>query len=520
MMRPPGRVRTAALVLCLLSAVVSACGSPKDSAAPDGGGAPQPGGTLTYLLSGEALSLDPVTFSVPSNPSLLAPRALAVFDALAIDDPATGELRMRLAESMTTTDDLTWTIKLRAGVTFSDGTPFDAAAVQFNWERIADPANRAPMAAYAQKIATMEVADATTLKVRLKEANASFPRTIGRYLTYIGSPTAIRADPAGFATKPVGAGPYVVTQFVRDDHLTLDRNRRYQGTTYLDRIVIRTVVDDTQRLNALTSGQADAMFSSDPATAAKGEDAGFGHVETSLNGGSDIMFNVSRAPFDDVRARQAIALAFDREALNRDLYDGRSKIVDTLFVPNSPFFDQTVRQETPNQEKAQQLFDTLAQEGKPLRVTFLVPQSFATRAEWFQAQLRKYRNVTAELRVIPDAQTSGIASAGEFDAAFLTTSWLYPDPSLSAFFGTGGTQNWGRYSNAGVDAALAEARHTQDEAVRRAAYEKVQQSIIRDIPATFYFRPTYLVIQRPEVHGLTTMGDGSPVWTDIWTTRG
>lgn len=519
-MRPPGRVKASILPLCLVAAVVSACGSPGRPAGGAQDATPRPGGTVTYLLSGEAISLDPVTFSVPSNPSLLAPRALAIFDALAVDDPKTGELRMRLAESMTTTDNQVWTVKLRAGVTFSDGTPFDAAAVQFNWQRIADPANRSPMAPYAQQLAAVEVADAQTLTVRLKSPNAALPRMLARYLTYIGSPAAIRADPKGFGAKPVGAGPYVVKEFVRDDHLTLDRNQRYHGTTYLDRIVIRPVVDETQRLNSLIAGQADAMFSSDPTSESQGADAGFGHVETSLNGGADIMFNLSRAPFDDLRARQAVALALDRAALNRDLYDGLAKEVDTLFVQTSPFYDPQIRQEPPDRAKAQQLFDTLAQEGRPLRVTFLVPQSFTTRAEWFQTQLAGYRNVEAKLRIVPDAQTSGIASAGDFDAAFLTTSWLYPDPSLSAFYGTGGTQNWGRYSSPAVDAALAKAHVSQDQAVQRAAYSEVQRAIVRDLPAAFYSRPTYLVIHRDTVHGLSTVGDGSPLWTDLWTTKG
>jgi peptide/nickel transport system substrate-binding protein len=511
--------RLLALVLATALMATAAC----TSAAPGGNetaGPPRRGGTLTYLLSGELISLDPVTFSVPSNPSLLAPRALAVFDALALDNPQTGALEMRIAESMTSTDSLMWTVKLHPGVRFSDGTPLDAAAVRFNWLRTADPANRSPMAPYARQMASLDVTDAQTLSVRLTVANASFPRMVARYLTYIGSPTAIQSDPSAFGTRPVGAGPYVVKEFVRDDHLTLDRNPTYYGTTYLDRIVIRPVVDETQRFNTLSTGEADAMFSSDPNTAEQARGVGFGHIATTLNGGSDIMFNVTRPPFDDRRARQAIALALDGTALNRDLYRGLGQPSDSLFASTSPFYDPAIRQATPNREQAQALLDTLVAEGKPVKVTFLVPQSFSARAEWFQAQLATYRNIEVHLQTTPDAQTSGIASAGNFQAAFLASTWLYPDPAMSAFFGTKGTQNWGRYSNPAVDAALARAHVTTDEARLRAAYAEVQKAIVQDIPSVFYFRPTYLVIHSRNVHGLSAVGDGSPLWTSIWLSKG
>jgi peptide/nickel transport system substrate-binding protein len=494
---------------------LTAC-SPGDTSREDApAGKPGQGGTMTYLVPSDVPSLDPVAFSVPSNPASLAPRAFAIYDALAVDNPKTGALEMRLAEAITSADNLVWTIRLKSEVTFSDGTPFNAEAVRFNWRRIADPKSRAPMAPYALQMASMKVTDPLTLSVRLKAASAAFPRMVARYLTHIASPTAIKKKGKGFGSSPVGAGPYVVKEFVRDDHLTLDRNPRYFGDTHLDRLVIRPVVDETQRLNTLLSGEADAMFTSDPTTGARADDAGFDRIETVLNGGSNITFNVSRAPFNDHRARQAIALAFDQAALNRDLFDGLAQPVDTLFAPSSPYYDSGTYQLRPDRRLAQELMDDLAAARKPLKVAFVVPQSFSNRAEWFQTQLSRYRNIDVTLRVIPDVQAYGVAASGEFQAAFLASTWLYPEPAMTNYFGTRGTQNWGKYSNSDVDAALQQARTASDEGSRREAYAEVQREIVREVPGVFYFRPSYFVIHSRNVHDVSAISDGSPLWTNI-----
>lgn len=504
--------------MLVLTLGLTACSS-GDTSGEDGPRRSRQGGTLTYLLPSDVPSLDPVTFSAPSNPSSLAPRAFAIYDALAVDNPKTGALELRLAEAITSADNLVWTIRLKPKVTFSDGTPFDAAAVRFNWQRIADPGHRAPMAPYLAQMASMQVTAPLTVTVRLKQASAAFPRTVARYLTHIGSPTAIKKLGRAFGSSPVGAGPYVVKEFVRDDHLTLDRNPKYYSTTQLDRIVMRPVVDETQRLNTLLSGDADAMFTSDPTTAAHAGKSGFDHLKTVLNGGSNITFNVSRAPFNDFRARHAIALAFDQAALNRGLFDGLAEPVDTLFAPTSPYYESAAYQLRPNRQRAQELMDDLASNRKPLKVTFVVPQSFSRRAEWFQTQLATYRNIDVKLRVVPDVQADGVASSGDFEAAFLASTWLHPEPAMSNYFATNGTQNWGKYSNADVDAALKEARTSAEQGVQRRAYAVVQQEIVRDVPSVFYLRPTYLVVHSKNVHGVSAISDGSPLWTKVSTAK-
>jgi peptide/nickel transport system substrate-binding protein len=90
---------------------------------------------------------------------------------------------------------------------------------------------------------------------------------------------------------------------------------------------------------------------------------------------------------------------------------------------------------------------------------------------------------------------------------------------MSNYFATNGTQNWGKYSNADVDAALKEARTSAEQGVQRRAYAVVQQEIVRDVPSVFYLRPTYLVVHSKNVHGVSAISDGSPLWTKVSTAK-
>ncbi|MEU8138057.1 ABC transporter substrate-binding protein [Streptodolium elevatio] len=130
-----------------------------------------------------------------------------MYDLLVWSDPATGTLRAQIADSLELGDDRrTWTLRLRPGVRFTDGTAFDAEAVRFNWERHRDPTNRSPKLAATSEITALEVLDPRTPVARPARPNANFDRIVAGQLGFIGSPTAIRADPAGIDRAPVGAG--------------------------------------------------------------------------------------------------------------------------------------------------------------------------------------------------------------------------------------------------------------------------------------------------------------------------
>src|SRR5262249_51506281 len=285
---------------------------------------PQPGGSITVTMSAELRGFDPTLATTSNTGGSEAQVMFAVYDKLLYADPASGGMVPRLAESMTTTDATTWTLKVRPGIKFTDGTPYDATAVKCNWDRHADPANNSPWGTTVKNI-TYQVLDPLTLKITLKSASGQFPRVVSDQLSFIGSPTAEAAagNQAGYNPKPVGAGPFVLKEWVRSASETLDRNPAYWDSPrpYLDRLIFRTLTDEQQRLNGCKVGEGQVDFTTTPLTADSGKDSGNVVVSPSINS-STIYFNLKRLPFSDKNARQAVQLAIDVDQINKTLFNG------------------------------------------------------------------------------------------------------------------------------------------------------------------------------------------------------
>ena len=256
----------------------------------------QRGGTLTYLKPAEIGGLDPVV--LPNSGASDGPLAAMVFDMLVYTDPNDGSVKAQTAESLTTSDALVWTLKLKPGIKFSDGTAYDAAAVKFNWDRLKDPAQHATRATQANEMQTIEVVDPLTLRITLTAKDSVFAQVVA-LIPFIGSPAAIQAKGANFTNAPVGAGPFLLKSWVRDSQMVWDRNPGYWNTQlpYLDHVIVKPIVDETQRVNTLAAGQADMMFVGAASNAQLAESKGAISHETIINGGINIYFNTRRAPF-------------------------------------------------------------------------------------------------------------------------------------------------------------------------------------------------------------------------------
>ncbi|TML19915.1 MAG: ABC transporter substrate-binding protein, partial [Actinobacteria bacterium] len=281
---------------------------------------PTPGGELRYLLPIESPSMDPCAWTF-SGQGTNALRAIPVYDSLIRLNNATGEYSYQIAESLKPSADFkTWTLKIKSGVLFSDGTTFDAAAVKYNWERLGDPALKCQMAGQVAGIDSMTVVDPLTLSVVLKDASSSFPDVVSSRIGVIGSPTAMKSLGADFGSKPVGAGPFVVESWVKDDKMVLVKNPKYyqasKGLPYLDKITIRPLLDENQRRASLEKGEADLIFTQIPTTIAPLEaNKNVNVTKYSLQGAENMLFNVTTAPFKDVRARKAFIQSVDTKKL-------------------------------------------------------------------------------------------------------------------------------------------------------------------------------------------------------------
>jgi peptide/nickel transport system substrate-binding protein len=469
------------------------------SAAP----APKKGGTIRYLYTTETAGGAFGTVGVQQAPN--TNEHFAIFDALVVLTTST-TVQYRLAESLTSNDNIVWTMKLRRGVKFSDGTPFDASAVKFNWDFKADPANAkvipTGVTAFAE-FASTQVVDPLTLKITLKSANGIFPETLSYHMgNFVGSPTAMRAlGAAEFNLHPVGAGAFMFSDWTRGSSFTVVRNPNYyiKGLPYLDKIVFQYVGDDAQRYNTLLSGGGEINYTAVLPTQARGKSDGYALTTVEPAGGIGLRFNFSSPPFDDIRARRAVTLALDFDSLNQAVFGGFAKEAKTFFPKGSRYYHAGATQATPNAKKAQALFDELAAEGKPVTFSFLSTSTepFSTLTKYVGARLASFRNVkmTEDIRAGSGFLAPYIAKTyGIFDGSFTT------DPvRMCTVFCSDGTTNRTGYANPATDAAFAAFRNATSAAAKKEAMDTAQEVLVKDIVDYFVARASNGVLYKKSV---------------------
>lgn len=506
-----------------IALTMSACGGDDDktsdagaSGSPSAPPGPQtPGGDLTVLITQETRGIDPAVSTISSLNG--GTQAAAVFDVLFWNNPKTGKAEPQLAEGATSAENgKVWTVKLRPDVKFTDGSVLDAEAVRFNWERHQNPETRS-VAAVAARDLKFEVVDPLTLKVTLPTPNVHFDKLIARNLAFVGSPTAIKADPKGFMSNPVGAGPFKVKSWQRDSALTLEKNAGYwaKGKPLLDQVVFKPVMDQNQRLNSLTSGSADLVTTANFKMVDEGKSKGLNVLFEEKNGGFMTMFKTDRPPFNDPRARRAYALIMNPEDRNKVIQgpNGADETLKTFFAANSPYVNTGATMPSNNKAEAQKLLDELAAEGKPVSFTYSTNSSAAARAsaEYWQTQTRGMKNIEMKTEFL-DGSTyaSKIMISKDFQAAEFNVTFDDPEPTLYNTLHSKGAENRTGYNNPAVDAALDQARATTDEAVRKQAYQTVQAELVKDLPFWSYEKSFAAALQgkKGKVEGLVLFEDG------------
>jgi peptide/nickel transport system substrate-binding protein len=475
------------------------------------------GGKLVYATTISPTGMDPVQSGGSQNPNADAVYFSAVYDMLAYVDNETGQVVPKTAESLETTDGKVWTIKIREGINFTDGTPYDAAAVKLNWERIADPANASPNAGVAQKIESMEIVDPLTLSVTLKAADTQFHRNIANHIPFVASPAAIEAGTV--SEQPVGAGPFTMASWTRDNEMVFEKNPDYwvEGRPYLDELSIRLIENSSQRYNALTTGELDVAYvHSFYQMVSQAESAGFTVDRVTVPGGFTLMFNTAKPPFDDPVARQAVATAIDRVNLDATLSFGALPPAETIYNEDHPFYVADAKLHSYDEEKAQELFDQYAEtHGGPLTFTVNSADNQLPVMEFIQAGLAKFENVKMEIEVTVPLQSVERALAGDFQATIFTMNWADPEPDVTNFLSTDGGRNYMKYSNPEVDAAIQAGRSSLDTEERAKAYEIVQKAIVEDAPFTFFRPLAFLTVLGNDVENFETYNAGIPNWAEL-----
>ncbi|PBC57444.1 ABC transporter substrate-binding protein [Rhodococcus sp. ACPA1] len=500
--------------------MLSACssGNSTDSASAGGpSGDPVSGGTGLIIEQAEPRSLDPalISNSWANSPVL----GNALYGTLMIDNPETGDIDFKLAEDFSSTDaGKTFTLTLRDGVQFSDGSPFNAAAVKFGWDRIKDRATASPDITQASLIDSSRVLDDRTLEVTLVEPVPNFANAILQTgMNWIASPASLQAGQQAIDSNPIGAGPFTLEQWSRQDVIKLTRNDKYYDAPrpYLDKLEIRAIGDADQRYNTLVSGGADLALEGVWSNIDKAKNAGLQNAVVPLGGGTTLVLNSTKAPFDDARARKAFALALDLDGINNAVYDGTAKLPHTLFDESSPFY-QDIPLADEDRAEAQRLLDELAAEGKPLNFTMSLYPSGKALGEAIQTQLSTLNNVKVDVRTIDLAQVGQIMAKKDYDTLVSTVAFSDPEPRLWSSLHSDSAGNTSGIKDPEMDAALEAGRMATDPAERTAAYETVQKRLVELNPVIFYTRAAPGVIANGNVGGIRQYGMGSVLPEALW----
>jgi len=500
--------------------VLSACGGDGDSGGDAAEGDPVSGGSLSVIQMSEPRLLDPAVMSNALSQSAVVGNSL--FGTLLTDKPD-GTFDYGLAKSLETSDSgKTWKLTLRDGITFSDGTPMTAADVAYNWNRIKDPelgSQSRPVAIYFDELKP----EGQVLTFTLTEPIANFGYAIAAYSTnWIAKTAALEEGQAAFDKNPIGAGPFTLKSWARGGKMVLVKNPKYYDDPkpYLDQLELTANGDEGQRFSTVESGGADATASSSAAHYKRGLENGLKGIKLDINGGIPEWMNTRIPPFDDPRAREAVAKAVDLEAVNAAAYEGVGVVPKTLFAEDSALYNDTPLT-TLDKVGAQKLFDELADEGKPLSFMITAFQTSESRrvAEAFQASLSAYKNVKAEVEVLDFPAATAKGNAREFQ--MLVAGLAFSDPETVLYQNLHGSSagNYSGINDPQMNAALEKGRLSSDVEERKAAYVTVAERFAATNPGILYTRYTNGMAYDPKATGFVQYGNSSTRVDGVWTTK-
>jgi peptide/nickel transport system substrate-binding protein len=549
-MRSPAHSRPALLGAVLGTALTTGLLLTSCAASPDPGASSTPvkGGTLSYA-SGDAepTCLDP---HVGGN----YPQALISTQYLEslVSRDGNGTIIPWLAKSWTESPDgLSWEFTLKDGVTFTDGTPLDAAAVQANIAHLQDP-NTGSSTGYLAlaKVAGTEAVSANVVRITLSEPDSALLESLTQPWLAIESPAGLARGVDENCAAPVGTGPFKVKSWVKQDSVVLVRNPGYTsppadadhtGPAYLAKIVWRFIPDSASRFAALQAGEVDVIDNAQPDTIVRAEKGdSIRHLDAPRPGASNrIELNSSKAPFNDPLVREAFIRSANVDDAVASLFQGTAtrsysalSSVEAAAISRPDLFGYDAK-------AAGTLLDSAGwtardsagyrvKDGARLTVVFPVStnQSIPAEQSLFEQIQATAKKTGFEVVLTPMDLSSWYTALGEnaYDAVSAPYTKVGPDvlrilfdsagivPAPSGYFA-----NHAQVNDPQVDALLTEAATVSDAAKRASLYSQAQNRVLEG----FYILPLYdqqnHYLLRSAVTGVRAMPTVStPTFYDAW----
>ena len=417
----------------------------------------------------------------------------------------------------TSTDGKTVTLKLRPGVKFHDGEPFDAGAAKYSLDRhlFMKTSFRRPEIGLIEKV---EVVDPMTIRLLLKEPFSPLLAQLTDRAGMMVSPKAAEAAGDKFGLKPVCAGPYKFVERVQQDRIVVEKFADYwnKDQVFIDKITYLPIVDSTVRLANLRSGSLDLIervLATDIKTA-RG-DPKITLSKTVSLGWFGLMANVANGaksdnPFGrDPRVRRAFDLAIDREAVNQVVFNGEFVPANQWVSPQNPYYQQNFPVPKRDLAKAKALMKEAGVK-TPLTLDFMVSNTPEVRAvaEVVQSMAAE-AGFDLKIRVTEVATALKEGEDGNFQVYQNTWSGRSDPDGNSVIYQTcGAPQNMGHYCDKELDAWHKEARATSDPAARKAIYEKITRRFLDQGWIFYLYHPQILIAYVNRLEGFKPMPDG------------
>ena len=507
--------RTAAsTALVVLALVVALTGCSTGQRVDLGDGAE---GGVIAAIAGEPDQLDPHKTSAYFSFEVLE----NVFDTL-VEPDENLQMRPALAESWEVSDDeLTWTFRLRPGVTFHDGSPLTAEDVAFSYNRIID--EELTNVDKFSAVTSVEAPDPATVVIRVD-------RPVPNMLTNLGGFKGMaivsrrNVESGEIATHPIGTGPFAFANQRSGDSITLVANPDYwDGAPDISGVRFRFISEPSTALSALQAGEIDWTDSVPPQRVQqlRNDESVTLAVEPS-NDYWYLALNEAREPWNDVRVRQAIAYAVDRDAIVQATSYGTAAKNQLAIPEGNPWYVPYDRYAEGGLDKARQLLDEAGVSPRNLDMLVTTDYPETVTAAQIVADNLAPLGITVNIRTVDFATWLDEQNKGNFD--MLMMGWLGnidPDDFYYAQHHTDGTSNAQKFSDPEVDRLLDAGRVETDRQARFDDYRRAATMIADQVSYIFLYNPSVIQAWNPALQGYQARRDGAVRFRDAhWAQDG
>jgi peptide/nickel transport system substrate-binding protein len=433
---------------------------------------------------------------------------LNIFDTLITRDQQ-GKLQPGLATSWRNVDDKTWEVKLRDGVRFHNGEPFDGAAVKFSIERVLDPNLKAVLTSTINTIEGVTVVDPLTVRIGTKEPDPLLPSRLSMQYGHILPPKyAQEVGADGLARRPVGAGPYKFVSWQKDEAVTLEAVEGHWRNPKIQKVLFKPIPEGAARVAALKTGAVD-LAAAIPPTDFEGIKTGDRTVGIEVTSNRAFLMNldtINFEPFKDRRVRQALNHAVDVDAIIKNTLNGYGKRLASSVIPEAFGYDPSIQPYPHDLDRAKAL---LAEAGYPngfevgldstdgrypqdKEIATVIAGQLARVGINVKVQTFEWGSFYDGVRAKKRAPIHDIG---------MSTELFDPDNTFSTHFHSQRGTIWARWHNEEFNRLADQARSTLDENVRREALAKAQRIQHDEAPMIFLHQITYLYGVNKRVQG-------------------